>query len=99
MGKLVTLNLEYQPYIFQPPVAVDKLYQDACKNDKATIDSWQVTWLKNIKSNHEKHGPFKDKSVGALHNIAQQLPIIVAGSGPSLKINGHLLKDRPVMIL
>jgi len=95
MGKLVTLNLEYQPYIFQPPVPQGQLYQDACKNDKATIDSWEGTWLKNIKSNHEKFGPFKDRGLGLLHNKAQQLPIIVAGSGPSLKLNGHLLKDRP----
>ncbi len=88
------VSLEYQPYIEQVPVPAQALFQEACSNDVATINSWRKTWEKNVKENHAKYGPFADKSVGQIFGRAHLRPVIIAGAGPSLKVNAHELKDR-----
>lgn len=94
MVKKREIVLDYQPLIFQPPKPKGELYRQACSNDATTIEHWRETWLKNIRSNHENFGPFKDKSVGNLFGKHRGQPVIIAGSGPSLKFNGHELKNR-----
>jgi hypothetical protein len=91
---------DYQPYIFDPPVAkTDDLYNQACRNDGATIDKWLDQWLENIRKNHETYGPFKDRSLGSKYNEFKHRPCILVGSGPSLKYNVEKLKDRHGMPL
>lgn len=88
------ITLTYQNYIEHAPVAPKSLFQQACSNDEVTIDRWRETWIKNIQDNHKSHGPFKAKSVGKLFNSQQYKPVIVAGSGPSLKVNIAELKNK-----
>lgn len=95
MGKLAEVMIELQPYIDQAPVTQKDMYRSACSADDTTINMWQDIWLANIKSNKEKYGPFADKCIGFLYQQFVGKPCIVAGAGPSLKLNGHLLKDRP----
>lgn len=90
----VELTLDYQNYIESPPVRPDMLYSQACASDSVTVSSWKDVWLGQIKKNRQKYGPFKDKSIGKLFAKYVHQPIIVAGAGPSLKYNGHELKDR-----
>jgi hypothetical protein len=85
---------EYQPYIDRPPMSPKQLHAQACENDETTISSWRPIWEKNIRENHAKFGPFKDKSLGKFFGYAHQKPVICVGSGPSLKGNAHELKDR-----
>lgn len=92
--KTATIFLEYQPYIDASPIAKSDLYAQACSNDKITIDSWRNTWISQVKANHAIHGPFAKKSVGLLFNTLRHKPVILAGAGPSLKKNAHLLKDK-----
>lgn len=92
MTKTAEITLEYQDTIPGPPVPPTQLYGQACSNDRVTIDSWRPTWLSNIKANHEKFGPFKDRGLGKLFGAHQNQPCIIVGSGPSLKGNAHVLK-------
>lgn len=94
MARTATIPLELQNYIEHPPVQPEQLYGNASANDKVTIDSWRATWLANIKANKAKFGSFKERGIGQLFNRYKNSPALVAGSGPSLKHNGHLLKDR-----
>jgi hypothetical protein len=94
MVKSAEVFLEYQPYFDNPPVSSESLYGQACTNDKTTVNSWLPQWVGNMKENHAKYGPFKDSSIGQLYGKFRNMPGIVVGSGPSLKRNAHLLKDR-----
>lgn len=85
---------EYQNYIDYAPMAPKDLYAQACSSDTITINSWRETWKRNIKSNHETHGPFAAHSIGNLFGYAKMKPVIIVGSGPSLKDNAHELKDK-----
>ena len=86
--------LEYQPYIDHAPTAPSDLYGAACSSDTPTINFWRSTWEKNIKANHEKFKSFKDHSLGKLFGYAHQKPVVIAGSGPSLKVNAKELENR-----
>jgi hypothetical protein len=59
-----------------------------------TVNHWAQIWLKNIKANKERFGSFKEHGMGKLWGSLAHKPCIVAGAGPSLKVNGALLKDR-----
>lgn len=88
------IELEYQPYLDFQPVSPKALFAEACQNDEITINSWRKTWESNVKTNHEKFGPFADRSIGQIYRYAHHKPVIVAGAGPSLKANAEALKDR-----
>jgi hypothetical protein len=94
MVKKAEVLLEYQPYIDQPPATPKQLLQQACSNDETTVGSWLPQWIAQYKANHAKYGPFRDRSIGKIYGKFKNMPCIVAGSGPSLKNNAHLLKDR-----
>lgn len=94
MSRRAEVLLEFQNYIEASPVKTETLYQRAASNDDITIKSWLQTWIGNVRSNHKRFGSFKDNGIGKLFGIYRNQPAIVAGSGPSLKVNGHLLKDR-----
>lgn len=91
--KKAEIELEYQQYI-DAPIRPRELFEEACKSDEITISSWRKTWEANVKTNHEKYGPFAEKSIGSLYGFAHQKPVIVVGSGPSLKNNANELKNK-----
>jgi hypothetical protein len=90
---------EYQPY-FVPEVqgqgfaSPKAQHEQACSNDGPTIERWRDTWLSNIRQNKARFGSFKTHSVGNLFGKYLGRPMILAGSGPSLKFNAHELKKR-----
>lgn len=86
--------LEYQPYIDYAPMTPKQLHSEACSNDETTINSWRDIWLKNVEYNQKHYGPFSDRSIGKLFGYAEHKPCILIGSGPSLKINAHELKNK-----
>jgi len=83
----------YAPYIQQPPVKPASLHKQACTNDDPTIEKWRDTWISNIRANKEAFGSFKDYSLGKLYGQFKHRPVIIVGSGPSLKYNVDELKD------
>lgn len=85
---------DYQPYIFQPPVSPNRLRSDSTSADGVTIDTWREKWLTNIRANKKNFGSFKKYSLGKLFNQYLHRPVIIAGSGPSLRHNAEKLKDR-----
>jgi hypothetical protein len=95
----VEMTLEYQPYILAAPIAAKDQYAQACSNDNPTIASWRETWLKQFLANKETFGSLAEHSAGKLFGRHQGMPVIVAGSGPSLTYNGKLLKNRGPAIL
>jgi hypothetical protein len=99
MARTAEINLHFSPYIPSAPQRSDAMYAQSCSNDKPTIASWRDTWLRQFAANKAKYGSFAEHSAGSLYNAHKGLPAIVAGSGPSLAYNGHLLKDRGNAIL
>ena len=93
-SKKAEILLTYAKLIDKPPISPRQLHGKACQNDQVTISAWHDIWLGNTRKNFEKFGDFKDKGIGQLFGQFSHLPCVVAGSGPSLKTNGHLLKDR-----
>jgi hypothetical protein len=94
------IGLEFQDYIPAPPENPAVMYNRACSNDTITIESWRDKWIANVKANHEwlaaeGRGGFCANGIGQLFGLFRNRPVIVAGSGPSLKFNAGQLKDRP----
>lgn len=94
MSRKAEIILEYQNYIEAAPVPAQHLYASAASSDGVTIESWRKTWIKNIEANKKRLGSFKDHSIGQIHGKYSLKPAIIAGSGPSLKVNAHQLKNR-----
>lgn len=92
--KKAEVLLEYQNYIESPPVRPNDLYAQACSNDTITVNTWRAQWLSQYKSNSKTYGPFREKTIGEIRNTQKYKPIIIAGSGPSLKRNVHDLKNK-----
>lgn len=94
MARKAEIILEYQNYIPAPPAAPEQLYAAACQNDGPTISHWRKIWLDNVRANKARFGSFAEHSIGQLFLAHNLKPAFIAGSGPSLKVNGALLKDR-----
>ena len=92
--KKAEILLSYNKLIERPPVSPQQLHGQACQNDAVTINAWHDIWVNNTKANFERFGGFREKGIGKLFGQFSHLPVVVAGSGPSLKQNAHLLKDR-----
>jgi hypothetical protein len=90
----VTLDLEFQNYVEHPPVPPGQMFAQSTAKDRVTLDSWKDTWVKQIRENKKTFGSFADMSIGRSHGQYKHKVCIVAGSGPSLTYNGHLLKER-----
>jgi hypothetical protein len=86
--------LDYQPLIHEPPVSPGALYQNAASNDDATIKHWEHTWLGNMTANKQYFGDFAKLAIGQEFNKYLHGAAIVAGSGPSLKVNAKELANR-----
>jgi hypothetical protein len=94
VARKAEIILEYQNYIEAPPVPAESLWGQACSSDKVTIDSWRAQWISQIKANHKRFGSFAEHSIGKLFGTQTLKPVIIAGAGPSLKVNGPELKNR-----
>lgn len=92
--KRAEVILEYQPIIPGPPIQPADLYKASCSNDGPTISCWSKTWIDQVKANREFVGDFAARGVGQLFGKFQNQACVIAGSGPSLKLNGALLKER-----
>jgi len=93
MIKTVEMEFEFMNIIPAPPRTSAEMYQQACSNDKVTLDSWRDIWIKHAKENHKNYGPFSENSAGSLYDKFRHKPVIVAGAGPSIKNNVSDLKD------
>lgn len=88
------ISLQYQAYIDSAPRSPKEQLQQAASNDGPTISHWRDIWLKNVQANKDKFVSFRAHSVGKLWGEFVYKPVILVGSGPSLKTNGHKLKNR-----
>lgn len=93
-NRVEPMELAFQNYIDKPPVKTDDLYKQACSADSQTMGVWEKIWLDNIKENKKRFGSFKEHSLGDRFACYHGLAVLVAGSGPSLGYNGHLLKEK-----
>ena len=96
MTKLRTepIDLYFQNYIDHAPLAPQQLHTQACENDGPTINAWRPIWEKNVLENHNKYKSFELNSIGSIYGEAHMQPVVIVGSGPSLKNNAHELKNR-----
>jgi len=81
--------LQLAPYIPGPPVpgGPQALYDRACSADNVTIKQWFDIWLDHVAKNKKRFGDFEKMSVMQDYAASALQPVIVAGSGPSLKKN------------
>jgi hypothetical protein len=86
--------LEYQPLISGPPVSAGGLFQEAARHDDRTIAFWKHQWIGQMAANKQRFGSFAEHSAAQEFNKHRYKPVIVAGAGPSLKVNAHELKNR-----
>lgn len=93
MLRTVEIDLQFQEYMPRPPATPQALLKQAASNDDVTVNFWRKTWVEHVTANHASHGPFKDKGVGKYFDYFAKKPVIVVGSGPSLKVNVDQLKD------
>lgn len=92
MRKTVEMDFEFMATIPGPPASPKEMYAQACSSDGVTVNHWRDIWIDNTKANHEKYGPFRDKSIGKLFGRDRHKPVVVIGSGPSLASNVDDLK-------
>ena len=92
--KVREIVCEYQPYVLAPPVRSEQLRENSTRNDSATINHWEEIWLTNIRANKESVGSFADSGLQGVFGKYKHRPVILAGSGPSLKYNVDQLRDR-----
>jgi len=86
------VRLQFQKPI-EPPVSKPDLQKQYSSGDEVTVNSWFDEWKYNKKENLKRFKIF-DRSVSSENGKFAYKPVIIAGSGPSLKKNAHLLKDR-----
>lgn len=94
MVRTAEIPLYYQPLIHEPPIPSGALYQTAASSDQQTIEFWQHVWLGNVTANKQYVGSFAEHSIAQEYKKHQHMPVIIAGSGPSLKHNANELKNR-----
>lgn len=92
MIKTLEIDVLLQPLIEAPPPQLGSLYDRSCSADQVTVESWRKIWIDHTRANKEQFKSFADHSIGKLHNINHQKPVIVCGSGPSLKTSIPALK-------
>jgi hypothetical protein len=104
MIKTIDIDLTYRPTIDGPPAREGDLFQKAASNDQATVHRWRDVWVDLTKKAKERFGSFSEKSIGKLYGINRMKPVIICGSGPSLKTSIESLKnnaksEHPVMVV
>lgn len=87
------MDFEFSPTIPHPPASPREMFNQACSSDDVTVAAWKKIWVDQTRSNHKTHGPFKDRGLGKYYKNFHLKPVIVVGSGPSLKTNVEKLKD------
>lgn len=93
--QLIPMKLQVQPTLEGPPLTNDQLFKQAASGDDVTIKSWEEIWLKEFNLNKAKWD-LNALSVLQLAGKEAYKPVILAGSGPSLKKNFLKLKDHVV---
>jgi hypothetical protein len=88
------IELQFQAYIPAPPVKQKDLIKQATGGDDVTVESWFDIWLKQMTAN-AKSFDFESLSAMQVHGTQALKPVIIAGSGPSLKYNvDELAKNK-----
>lgn len=89
----VKMDLSFQWYIPRSPINKNQLFGQACSSDGITVKSFVAQWLEHFKQNNALYDLKKDSVISEAKKYAMR-PIIIAGSGPSLRRNGMFLKQR-----
>lgn len=93
---LVPMVLQYQRVIDGPPPTKEQLYATATRSDAITNTSWNDIWIKQAKENGKN---FDITALSCMSEYKKEAfkPVIIAGSGPSIKKNYRDLKKRTVL--
>jgi len=92
---LIEMVLELSNTIERPPMPPSQMYSSCTSSDEITVRSWEDKWLDYQLENAKSHD-FSANSVLSLLGDQEYKPVIVAGSGPSLKKNALDLKARTI---
>ncbi len=86
------MGLEFQAYINQPPQSKESLIRQAAGGDEVTLNTWEKQWLEQTTANCQK---FDVVAMSAMSEHGKQAgkPVIIVGSGPSLRRNIDVLAE------
>ena len=87
---IITLN--FQRYLAESPVGKEELQKQYSAGDELTTNSWMEEWRYNKRQNLMRFDPIKSQASSESGKFAYR-PVIIAGSGPSLKKNAEQLKN------
>jgi len=90
----IKIDLQLAPLIDKPPISSEELYKNACSGDQVTIKTWKDIWVSNYQSCKDRFGTIGDHSWGKLYGVNKNKPMIVIGSGPSLKNQINSLREN-----
>jgi len=93
--QMIEMDLQFQNIIEGPPLSAEQLWSRCTGNDKITVTSWGNTWANQTEVNRKSYD-FNALTAMALHGKEAYKPIILAGSGPSLKKNVDWLLAKKV---
>lgn len=93
----VPMVLTFQQTIDTPPMSREQMYGQSCSNDAVTVNHWAKIWLDHTRMNAAKYDVLNQTTMSEYAKYAYR-PVIVAGSGPSLKKNATVLKGKPAEI-
>ena len=94
MIRNVDMDLEYLNTLDFPPQSPQQMHTQAAQNDDVTVTAWRDIWIKNVRENHKRNGPFCANGIGKMFGQYHLKPCIIVGSGPSLQVNIKDLKDK-----
>jgi len=93
---LVAMKLQLQKTIDSLPYSPNELFGESTKNDDITIKSWKPQWIGQSEINSKSFN-FNDLTCMSEYCKESYKPVIIAGSGPSLKKNAYKLKQHRVL--
>lgn len=87
---LIPMKKQLQKTIDFLPIPQDTLWKQACSGDTITNKSWKNKWNEALSKNEKKYN-FSELSCIKFYQKEAYKPVIIAGSGPSLKNNAKYL--------
>lgn len=88
---LIPFKKQLQKTIDFTPIPPEALWKQACTGDAVTVKSWDKVWNKALDDNLKLYN-FENLSCFSLYGKEAYKPVILAGSGPSLRNNYKYLK-------
>ena len=90
---LIPMKLQLQKVLDGPPAPLSQLYSVATRSDGVTNTSWNSVWINQALENGKKYN-MTELTCMSEFGKEKYKPVIIAGSGPSIKKNYMNLRKK-----